>query len=98
MADDFDTSPEQDDASEWLQDMSGEDEFESLRRKSARASTVYEEMEVADDDEVAPTSSSGGLLGRFTPVQGLILAFLLLLNVIAFFIFIFVVTGRLDLF
>jgi hypothetical protein len=99
MADDFDTPAERDDASQWLQDMSsGEDEFEGLRRKSARASTVYEDMEVADDEEAPAAANSGLLLGRFTPAQGLILAFLILLNVIAGIIFLLVITGSLDFF
>lgn len=98
MADEFDTSPEEENASQWLQDMSGEDEFDSLRRKSARASTVYEDMEVADDDPGTAGSgaSSGGLLGRFSPVQGLVLAVLLLFNLIAIFVLILVFTGRFD--
>jgi hypothetical protein len=96
MADDLDTSTDRDDASQWLQDLSsGEDEFESLRRKSARASTVYEDMEVADEEDT-PAAGSGLLLGRFTPVQGFILAFLVLLNVIAGIIFLLVVTGTLN--
>ena len=98
MADEFDTSPEEENASQWLQDMSGEDEFDSLRRKSARASTVYEDMEVADDDPgtAGSSTSSGGLLGRFSPVQGLVLAVLLLINLIAIFVLILVFTGRFD--
>ena len=97
MANDLDTSDERDDASQWLQDLSsGEDEFESLRRKSARASTVYEEMEVADDEDTPAAANSGLLLGRFTPGQGLILAFLVLLNVIAGIIFLLVITGTLN--
>lgn len=99
MANDLDTPDERDDASQWLQDLSsGEDEFESLRRKSARASTVYEEMEVADDDDSPAAGGSGLLLGRFTPIQGFVLAILVLLNVIAGIIFLLVVTGSLDFF
>ena len=97
MANELDTPEERDDASQWLQDLSsGEDEFESLRRKSARASNVYEEMEVADDDDTPAAANSGLLLGRFTPVQGFILAFLVLLNVIAAIIFLLVITGTLN--
>ncbi len=77
---------------DWVQDLefgsesglgadSGDyDEFEELRQRSARAGTVYEEMEV--DEEAADSRASRFSLNQFTPGQRLLLALLVLLNVI----------------
>lgn len=50
-----------------------EDEFDRLRRKSTRAEDIYDELD---------SPSSGGR-GGMTPIQWLIIAVLVLLNVIA---------------
>ena len=54
-----------------------EDELDSLREKSTRASSVY------DDLEGEGSSSEGNVVSGFTPQQRLILALLLFLNVVA---------------
>jgi hypothetical protein len=88
---DFDDEPEED-LPEWVGDLTpdelddfGErqvdfsdrdDDFDQLRRKSARTGAAYDEMALEDDD-------SGNIsLSHLTPPQRLILAILLLLNVI----------------
>jgi hypothetical protein len=53
-----------------------EDDFDQLRRKSARTGAAYDEMALEDDD-------NGNIsLSHLTPPQRLVLAVLLLLNVI----------------
>jgi hypothetical protein len=68
-----------------------EDEFESLRKKSTRSSTIYEEME-ADDGR-----SGGGSLKEFinklTPGQRLLLSLLIFLNTLALGFGCMVLTG-----
>lgn len=60
-----------------------EDEFDQLRRKSARSGDLDEEMAT----EVEPTENrrSGGAFAwsNFTPGQRLVLALLIILNIIA---------------
>jgi hypothetical protein len=56
-----------------------EDEFESLRKKSVRTSSVYEELE----EEESGRPGIGQMLNSFSPSQRLMLAVLLLLNVFA---------------
>ena len=68
-----------------------EDEFESLRQKSARTSSIYDELEEGEE-----TSSGGNFLSGFTPQQRLILAVLLLVDVIAVGIGLLVLTGRIS--
>ncbi len=76
---------------DWVQDLefgsdsglgegTGDDEFEALRQRSARAGAVYEEMEL--DEEAAGAKPGRFSLNQFTPGQRLILALLVLLNVI----------------
>ena len=67
-----------------------DEELDSLREKSERASTVY------DDLEGEETTSSGGFLGSYSPPQRLILALLLFLNVIMLACVILAWTGNLG--
>jgi hypothetical protein len=55
-----------------------EDEFESLRKKSTRSSTIYEEM-----DAGGQATGLRGFVGGLTPGQRLLLSFLLFVNVLA---------------
>ncbi len=89
---DFDDDDFDDDLPEWLDDIADEeiesfaeevpaeeeeeDDFDQLRRKSARTSATYEEMELDDESE------SGLSIRQLSPVQRLLLAILLLLNVV----------------
>jgi hypothetical protein len=59
--------------------MATDEELESLREKSVRASTVYDELEAEERSRTSAMSS----VRSFTPRQRVILAFLLLLDVIA---------------
>jgi hypothetical protein len=56
-----------------------EDEFDSLRKKSVRTSSVYEELE----EEESGRPAIGAIISGFSPGQRLLLAVLLLLNVLA---------------
>lgn len=56
-----------------------EDEFESLRKKSTRSSTIYEEMEVEDGSEGSAFSQ---FIAGLTPGQRLLLSLLLFANVV----------------
>ena len=56
-----------------------DEELENLREKSARTSTIYDDIEVDGDS----TSSDEFSLSALTPQQRFILAFLLFINVIA---------------
>ena len=51
------------------------DEFEDLRAKSARRAAAYEAIDFIEDDE-------GGILDNFTPMQRMILAIFLVIDVI----------------
>lgn len=70
-----------------------DDELDSLREKSTRASSVYDDLE--GDEE--STSSSGGFLGQYTAGQRLILAVLLLLDIVALACVILVWTGTISI-
>ncbi|UCG23874.1 MAG: hypothetical protein JSW55_17335 [Chloroflexota bacterium] len=70
-----------------------DDELDSLREKSTRASSVYDDLE--GDEETA--SSSGGFLSQYTAGQRLILAVLLLLDIVALACVILVWTGTIDI-
>jgi hypothetical protein len=59
--------------------MGMDEELENLREKSARTSTIYDELEVEGEE----SSGSGISLSDLTPQQRFIVAFLLFLNVIA---------------
>jgi hypothetical protein len=68
-----------------------DEDLDSLREKSARASTVYDDLEGEEPE------SSDGFFSRYTPVQWLILALLLFLDVVALAFVILVVTGNFSL-
>jgi hypothetical protein len=70
-----------------------DDELDSLREKSTRASSVYDDLE--GDEQ--PEEESGGFLSQFTGAQKLILAILLLINVVMLACVILVWTGRFSL-
>lgn len=92
--DDFD-----DDLPEWIGDTEPEDEveagfgeeddFDQLRRKSARASATYDDIEMDDVDD----EREGLSLSHLSPPQRLVLAVLLLLNVIVITVGILLFTG-----
>lgn len=52
------------------------EDFEHLREKSVRSSSVYEDMDGLEG------SGGGGILSQFSPIQRLILAVLVLLDII----------------
>jgi len=71
----------------------GEDEFDQLRRKSARTGSMQDEMEMADAEN-APSSTGGSFSwSSFTPGQRLVLALLVVLDIIAVAFGLMVVTG-----
>ncbi|HRQ41942.1 MAG TPA: hypothetical protein PLD25_28800 [Chloroflexota bacterium] len=67
------------------------DEFEQLRRSSARSETMFNEL----DDESRSTSdgSSGFSLSNFTGGQRLVLALLVVLDIVVIGIFLVVLWG-----
>lgn len=65
------------------------DEFDNLREKSARRAAAYESVEIIDADEV-------GILDRFTPVQKMILAVFLVVDVIIIGFVLLVILGRIP--
>jgi hypothetical protein len=56
-----------------------DDEFDNLREKSTRTSTIYDDLEMEGEG----SSGEGFSLSALTAQQRFILAFLLFLNVIA---------------
>lgn len=62
------------------------DEFEDLRAKSARRAAAYESVDVIDSDEV-------GILDRFTPMQRMILAIFLVVDVIIIAFVLLIIVG-----
>ena len=70
-----------------------DDELDSLREKSTRASSVYDDLE--GDEQ--PESSGGGFLSQYTAGQKLILALLLLIDVVALAFVILVITDTISL-
>jgi hypothetical protein len=68
-----------------------EDEFESLRKKSTRSSTIYEEMEA--DDGRGGSSSFTEFIGNLSPGQRFLLSLLLFLNILALGFGCLVITG-----
>ncbi len=67
-----------------------DEDLDNLREKSARASTVYDDLEGEEQE------SSGGFLSRYSPGQRLILALLLLLDVVALACIVLAITGNLS--
>lgn len=74
-----------------------DDEFDQLRRKSARGESLDDDL--ASDDEFFSEESNGGsrfAWRNFTPGQRLILALLVFLNIVMGVIGLLVVTGNLG--
>ena len=65
------------------------DEFEGLREKSARRAAAYEAVDIYDDEE-------RGFFERMTPMQRLILAIVLVIDVIIIGYVILILLGRLP--
>ncbi len=63
-----------------------DEELDSLREKSTRASSVYDDLE-------GEVESSGSFLGKYTPAQPLLLALLLFLDIIALACLVLVAIG-----
>ena len=81
---DFQDDDFEDEVPDWMQatdEDQEEDEFDQLRRKSARSGSTYSDMVPEEDGETNTTSSSFSL-SSFTPGQRLILAVLVLLNIV----------------
>ena len=70
-----------------------DEDLDSLREQSARASSVYDDLEGDEYKE-----ETGGFLGQFSSSQKLILALLLFLNVVALACVILAWTGQLTSF
>jgi hypothetical protein len=91
---DFDDEPEED-LPDWIGDVAPdeadafadeEDNFDQLRRKSARTGSIYDDM---DDD-----NSEGLSLNHLSPSQRVILAGLLFLDVIVIIVGVLLISGR----
>lgn len=67
-----------------------EDEFDRLRQKSARTSSVFDEMEFEDDEE---TFEEEGFFSQISPGQRLILAVLFLVDIVAIGIGVLLIMG-----
>ena len=63
-----------------------DEELDSLREKSTRASSVYDDLEGEDE-------SSGSFLSKYSPSQRLLLALLLFLDIVACACLVLVVFG-----
>jgi len=74
-------------------EMSMDEELESLREKSTRASAVYDDLEGRNASERMEDESGG----RFTQQQRLTLAFLVLINVLALACVVLLLMGRLPI-
>lgn len=94
---DFDDDPEEE-LPGWIDDFAtdeddafGEDgdDFDQLRRKSARTGSAFDDMELDDD-----TASESISLSHLTPSQRVVLAVLLLLNVVVIVVGILLISGR----
>jgi len=70
-----------------------EDEFDRLRRKSARSETMDDEL-AFDEELPAHSQHSGFSLSNFTSGQRLVLAVLVLLDILAIGFALLVITGR----
>jgi hypothetical protein len=67
-----------------------DEELDSLREKSTRASSVYDDLE-------GEAESSGGFLSKYTPAQRLLLALLLFLDIVALACLVLVAVGAFPL-
>jgi len=70
-----------------------EDEFDRLRRKSARSETMDDDL-AFDEELPASSSDSGFSLSNFSSTQRLVLAILVLLDILAIGFALLVITGR----
>ena len=66
-----------------------DEELDSLREKSTRASSVYDDLEGEGE-------SSGGFLSKYSPSQRLLLALLLFLDIVALACLVLVISGVLS--
>jgi hypothetical protein len=66
-----------------------DEELDSLREKSTRASSVYDDLEGEGE-------SSGGFLGKYSPSQLFLLALLLFLDIVALACLVLVIFGFLP--
>jgi hypothetical protein len=66
-----------------------DDDLDSLREKTKRASSIYDDLEGEPEGEGGISAT----FSRFSPIQRLILIFLLFLNIGAFACAILVITG-----
>lgn len=71
-----------------------DDEFDKLRRKSARAGTMFDDMETDSEFAATESGASAFSLSNFSTGQRLILALLLLLDVLMIGFGILVWMGR----
>lgn len=70
-----------------------EDEFDRLRRKSARSETMDDDLAL-DEELPARSGDSGFSLSNFSSTQRLVLAILVLLDILAIGFALLVITGR----
>ncbi len=70
----------------------GDDEFDQLRRKSARTGSMQDDMEAAEPAAEATTNKAFAW-SSFTPGQRLVLALLVVLDIIAIAFGVMVLTG-----
>lgn len=87
LLDDEEISP----ISDTVTEIEDDDEFEQLRQKSARSGSMYDEMESESDDSAG--SSSSFAWSSFSSGQRLILAFLVVLDILAIGFGVMVVAG-----
>lgn len=74
-----------------------EDEFDQLRRKTARGESLDDDLASEDTFFSEESSSGGGFAWRdFTPGQRLTLALLVLLNIVMATVGLLVITGNLG--
>lgn len=103
MADDFSSFSDDsfDDTPDWLLEdedeapasdvQGGDDEFEQLRQKTARSGSMYDEMETESNGQSG--SSSSFAWSNFSSGQRLVLAFLIVLDILAIGFGVMVVAG-----
>lgn len=72
-----------------------EDEFDQLRRKSARSGAMLDEMEEVEEMEAQPEARSRSAFSwsSFSPGQRLVLALLIVLDILAIAFGVMVITG-----